>query len=688
MDWQKELERSLASQGQGGDQGSLYDNTAHHFGSLLQRQAGAGAGADRYYRAPPPPQWPASAAQMAWMSQHSMWMSQDPSSSFRQFFTEHPPAHHQQQAGFRGWEAGPDTAKTLEAAQLTSAQLTSAAEQPLNYRTQPEHSYPHQTAAESLVTYEKSPLTYEQSPAAYEKSPATYEKSPAAYEKSPLTYEKSPATYEKSPEEEQSPGHTGQEQEQEQEQEEQPRQGRTSPDYTGGQDGDTGHQEQGPAAAPGPVVYPSPAAGDTETAHSDPSPSDGSNIAVTVQRRPTADQETVSAMEEEESSPQELPKDLSCDRMEVEKEKHNICDEASHHYDAIKNMTEQYGGIKTEDGFETRKHNLESVLSKMNKPGDDMAQLEAEDDDESCSNHHMEELQKSPVKSEQDVYDFDSEPKFEQKPIKLKIARGEIVANTALETHTEEEVGKGEKEKEGQSSTRKSPPWAIKKDSILKLHEKLSNDAEMKDKVQGIVGEDVLEIFASAVEEAEAASDDLIENKNVVFLHYAVKNSTNLYVENIDKDKTEPLSNLALSIPLLQHLLQFLNKDHNIKDQIKLKIGKDELEYYEATTLHSVRCGDEFLQDAELAPRMVTLYHSVRNLVLGEAFSRLTSLYSKVEHILHGVENTEVELETNLREVGSFTITEKAPTRDREGANQGHLLTEPTRAFTFKTTLC
>ena len=49
MDWQKELERSLASQGQGGDQGSLYDNTAHQFGTLLQRQAGAGAGADRYY---------------------------------------------------------------------------------------------------------------------------------------------------------------------------------------------------------------------------------------------------------------------------------------------------------------------------------------------------------------------------------------------------------------------------------------------------------------------------------------------------------------------------------------------------------------------------------------------------------------------------------------------------------------
>ena len=644
MDWQKELERSLASQGQGGDQGSLYDNTAHHFGSLLQRQAGAGAGAgaDRYYRAPPPPQWPASAAQMAWMSQHSMWMSQDPSSSFRQFFTEHPPAHQQQQAGFRGWEAGPDTGKTLEAAQLTSAQLTSAAEQPLNYRTQPEHSYPHQTAAESLVTYEKSPVTYEKSPVAYEKSPLTYEQSPAAYEKSP-------ATYEKSPEEEQSPSYTAQELQELQQ--EQPRQGRSSPDYTGGQDGDTGHQEQGAAAPPGPVVYPPPAAGDTEPAHSDHSPSDGSNMgAMTQQRRPTTDQETVPAMEEE-SSPQELPKDLSCDRMEVEKEKHDVCEEVPHHYDVIKNMTEQYGGLKTEGGFETRKHNLESVLSKMNKPDDNDAQLEAEDDDESCSKHHMEEEQKSPAKSEKDVYDFDSEQKFEQKPIKLKIARGEIVANTALETHTEEEVGKGEREKESQNITRKSPSWAIKRDSILKLYEKLSNDAEMKQKVQGIVGEDVLEIFASAVEEAEAASDDLIENKNVVFLHYAVKNSANLNVENINKDKTEPLSNLALSIPLLEHLLQFLNKDNNMKDQIELKIGKDELEYYEATTLHSVRCGDEFLQNAELAPRMVTLYHAVRNLVLGEAFSRLTSLYSKVEHILHGVEATEVELETDLREV-------------------------------------
>ena len=38
---------------------------------------------------------------------------------------------------------------------------------------------------------------------------------------------------------------------------------------------------------------------------------------------------------------------------------------------------------------------------------------------------------------------------------------------------------------------------------------------------------------------------------------------------------------------------------------------------------------------------MVRLYHSIRNLLLGEAFSRLTSLYSKTEHILNTIDATE-----------------------------------------------
>jgi len=341
-------------------------------------------------------------------------------------------------------------------------------------------------------------------------------------------------------------------------------------------------------------------------------------------------------------------------------------------YDIIKNMTEKYGGaginsIKcntaagkdTADSFETRRNNLENVLSKMNKVEEENSEENAYKEQQINSNgihnaEHEPEQQVQQVQQEQQPQltsdptesepQKEFKPKLDHKPIKLKIARGEVVANTALDSvEPSEEVQPKEESGNAQNFVKNEmiSSWALAKTSILALHEKIQTDPSLKERVSDIVGDDVLSIFASAVDEAENAPENNIENKNVVFLYYAVKNSTNLDTDNFNKNELEPLSNLALSIPLLSNLCKFVLKDQSIKEELHSKIGKEDFEYLEMVTNNSVEEGDEFLQDESITPKIVKLYHATRNIVLFQAFTKLDALYKKIENILTSTETTD-----------------------------------------------
>jgi len=335
-------------------------------------------------------------------------------------------------------------------------------------------------------------------------------------------------------------------------------------------------------------------------------------------------------------------------------------------YDIIKNMTEKYGGAginsskgnivagkDTADSFETRRSNLENVLSKMSKVDEENHEENVCNEEQINSNgiHTAEieseqQLQQPQSTSEctenEDPKDF--KPKIDHKPIKLKIARGEVVANTVLDSvDPDEEVQPKEESGNAQNFVKNEmiSSWALAKTSILALHEKIQTDPSLKERVSDIVGDDVLSIFASAVDEAENAPENNIENKNVVFLYYAVKNSTNLDTDNFNKNELEPLSNLALSIPLLSNLCKFVLKDQNMKEELHSKIGKEDFEYLEMVTNNSVEEGDEFLQDESITPKIVKLYHATRNIVLFQAFTKLDALYKKIENILTSTETTD-----------------------------------------------
>ena len=631
MDWQKELERTLNNVGaSSSDTTSLYDgqvSSGQHLGSslssLMQRQ-----GTDRspwagYRNAH---QW----SQMAWMSQHRAAQQVWGDPSFRQFFAD-PSSQDIQSgsqniSGFRSpWEPTHDV-KTIENV------LNSVSDHPVNYRTRdqiPDMTSFRQQAAEMMSSY------------------GTGSSKTPPQDSSPST--QTSETYKK----DDSPTHSHTDEFKQQEQE-------TFADAQHKQSPESQYHDESPATNKT----------DQSTDHSKPDITQGQEQMrqsgnfqedTECSENPTnlalKDQKQVVEHEgntlQGESSP-EQPKDLTCDKAEMEEDTSSQNEPPKDtEYDIIKNMTEKFGNkqIENEEVFESRKSHLETVLSKMNKSEEqmDVQEKKEEDgdyfeDDEAQEKEPEEETEEKSQNEKDDVYDFDPEPKLEPdyKPIKLKIAKGEIVENTAIEEHSETHIEqKEEKEFKINKSVLKSPSWALAKSSILKLQEKLETDEGMKEKVKEIVGEDVLNIFASSVEEAESAPEDIIDNKNVVFLYYAIKNSTNLDNEDLIKDEMDPLSNLALSVPLLDSLWKFLIKDHNIKEQIQSKIGQEDLEFFEKATKNSAQAGDEFLQDEVITPKMVKMYHSVRNLLLTETFSRLTSLYSKTEHILNSIDDTE-----------------------------------------------
>ena len=117
-----------------------------------------------------------------------------------------------------------------------------------------------------------------------------------------------------------------------------------------------------------------------------------------------------------------------------------------------------------------------------------------------------------------------------------------------------------------------------------------------------------------------------------------------------------PFSNLALSVPLLESLVAYLVKDNIIEENIQSKIGKDDLNFFESSTKRAVENNTEFWQDEGTTQRLIVLYHSIRNHLLQEIFSKLTTLYSKIEHILVNVSTDDQEYNAAVTQMTSLVI--------------------------------
>ena len=336
-------------------------------------------------------------------------------------------------------------------------------------------------------------------------------------------------------------------------------------------------------------------------------------------------------------------------------------------YDIIRNMTEKYGGLtgggavgegtrEAVEGFETRRNHLESVLSKMNRPLDaEGMPLPESGEHQVLGGEHLSKAEEGGGGGQAMVEEAPpvrSRSPQQQKPIKLRIAGGEVVANTVLDGELEPIKVKTEVPKPKVDERMKQlslsctsdgevSRFGIDKSLLLSLHMSIQTDDRLKERVSDVVGEDVLSIFVDAVSEAQSSREVRVSNKNIVFLYYAVKNSTQLDLESIKKTELEPLSNLALSVPLLSRLLAFVASDIAVKEQLEEELGKEQMTWLEGVTTASCKRGEEFLHDPSLAPRAVPLYHSARNLVLQQTFERMTTIAKKSDAILTRTSNSE-----------------------------------------------
>ena len=605
MDWQKELERSLSNAG--APESSLYEahsSSGQHFGSslpsLLQRQSSDRSAWPGYRGAH---QWP---AQMAWMSQHRAHSHVWGDPSFRQFFSDHSQDLHSGTSPnspvFRSpWEPGHDV-KTIE-----NVLNSTASEQPVNY-----HNF--SGGAESQVT-----------------GPGHFTESPGSDTGTTGTTGTPPPPPPPAPEAEESPEHGSQGSVRSVEQS----QGEETEVNTSEQQGysDSAH-------------HPQTERREEERTHEDMQSYSSSQDQAAYQPlaqmySPTAPAPTNLAMRDAlydkdnkmDDDLQDMPKDLTCDKLDSKNDdQHTNSQENS--YDIVENVAVMKE-LDIEKKIDVTKTNKGATLDNTKNNSQNPCILEQSD--ESRSEFDEKESQQKESNKSNDIYDFDSsERRLEQKPIKLKIARGEVVKNTALECEKKPEVEMTHDKVKTQSKS-----WAINKDELISLNQKLETDQTLYMKVKDIVGECMFDIFANAVEEAETDTKDVVENKNIVFIYCAVKNSAYLEIGEEKKKEFDPLSNLALSIPLLDSLVTYFVKDNSMKEHIQFKIGEDNLEFFVSATKRAVQLNEEFWQDEETTEKLIFLYHSIRNQLLRQIFSKLTALYSKIEPILTSVDATE-----------------------------------------------
>ena len=597
MDWQKELERSLSNAG--ASDSSLYEahssassSSGQHFGSALPSLLQR----QNTERSP----WPGyrgapqwPAAQMAWMSQHRAHSQVWGDPSFRQFFSD----HSQDLSSGQNIPSfrGPWDA-TSDVKTLENS-LSTSSEQPVNY-----HNFSSGGAGTGAGAGQ------------YSESPAS-----ASGSRSPPP---APGASEVSP------GHGSQGSER-------------SGDQSQGEEEVSTPGQQGYSQL---VLQPQAEerTGDIKSFSSQPSTEMYSPAQAAPANIASVERSEVDEENKINDDSQEMPKDLTRDKLEL----HNGTET---NYDVIRDMTAKYGDDMKEENIELKEEDTNTIRD----PSPSLPSKESQSEFEGKKDHEDNEPNDS-----DDIYDFDStEPKLEQKPIKLKIARGEIVQNTALENEKKLLTPDADTTQASPTSCHKQhSSWAIKKEQLMDLNQKLETDQILNMKVRDIVGEDVMNIFANAVEEAEIDTDDVVENKNVVFLYFAVKNSANLDIEEEKKKDLYPLSNLALSVPLLESLVAYLVKDSIMEENITSKIGKNDLNFFETSTKRAVQNYEEFWQDEETTQRLIFLYHSIRNHMLREIFSRLTALYSKIEHILASVTSDDQEYNAAVAKMTSLVI--------------------------------
>ena len=177
----------------------------------------------------------------------------------------------------------------------------------------------------------------------------------------------------------------------------------------------------------------------------------------------------------------------------------------------------------------------------------------------------------------------------------------------------------------------------VSRAELTELRRRLEEEEAVRDKVRAVSGEEVLQLFlSSSSEEGEGESE---RGSRKTFLYFAIRNSVLLELTEESCSNLQPLSNLALSVNLMEKLLSLLQSNQQLKSVLSAEESEN-FHLFCRTVEESVGRGEEFLSETKSVQDTVIFYHSVRNKVLAEMMAQLSGLATLLQNIIINTENS------------------------------------------------
>ena len=148
-----------------------------------------------------------------------------------------------------------------------------------------------------------------------------------------------------------------------------------------------------------------------------------------------------------------------------------------------------------------------------------------------------------------------------------------------------------------------------------KLYKFINGNDVIKSKVSWVNNGEVLSSFNSQISELTEEPNELVADKKLNFLFYVLKNSIVLNLSEEEKTDLQPLSNLALSVEMMDGLKRMV-KRYKLSQFLLTDIVEQSFTVYCQTVDNCNKTGEFFLLDTFKAEKMIVLYHTFRNKVL------------------------------------------------------------------------
>ena len=174
----------------------------------------------------------------------------------------------------------------------------------------------------------------------------------------------------------------------------------------------------------------------------------------------------------------------------------------------------------------------------------------------------------------------------------------------------------------------------ITKEDFVKLFKFIKDTPVIQDKIVQINGEDLLTMFNASVLDLTEEENELVEDRKLTFLFYVIRNSIILNLTDEMKKMLQPLSNLALSLEMLDGFLSLLERNVKLKEILSCDVDTDNYNYFCQLVENCKENRETFVQDTFQAERMIILYHTLRNKVLTVVIAQLNLFMANIQNVI------------------------------------------------------